>query len=58
MMKKFAEQLDLMAEEQIVVVIDAKDSALLRTTRVFLVGRVLLSKAFNKERFKHQMLNL
>lgn len=55
---KFAEGLDLMTEEQRVVVIDNHESALLRTDKVFLVGRVLTRKAFNKDRFKRQMLNL
>ena len=40
------------------VVIDEQKSALLRANKVFLVGRVLTRKAFNKERFKRQMVNL
>ena len=54
----FANRLDLTAEEQRVVVIDDKESALLRADRVFLVGRVLSRKAINTERFKRQMHNI
>lgn len=52
MVLKFADRFLLTAEEQRVVVIDDKEGALLRNTRVFLVGRVLTSKTFSKERFK------
>lgn len=58
MVSKFADRFALTAEEQAAVVIDDKEGALLRNTRVFLVGRVLTSKLFNKERFKRQMFNL
>ena len=55
---KFAEGITLTVEEQRVVVIDDHDSALLRANKVFLMGRVLTRKTFNKERFKRQMVNL
>ncbi|KAM1624199.1 hypothetical protein COP1_022337 [Malus domestica] len=42
MVIKFADRLALTEEEQWIVVIDEKESTLLRTDRVFLVGRVLL----------------
>ena len=58
MVMKFADRLALTEEEQRVVVIDDKESALLRADMVFLVGRVLSRKVLNKERFKRQMLNL
>lgn len=58
MVSKFAEQFDLTVDEQRVVVIDDKDSGLLKNNKVCLVGRVFTSKAFNKDRFKKQMLNL
>lgn len=57
MVSKFAERFVLTAEEQ-KVVIDDKEGALFRNTKVFLVGKVLTSKTFNKQRFKRQMLNL
>lgn len=58
MVLKFAERFTLIANEQMAVVIDDRDGALLRTTKVFLVRRVLTSKVFNKDRFKRLMLNL
>lgn len=54
---KFAKRLALTIEEQKVVVINDKESVLLRATKVFLSWRVLTRKAFNKDRFKQQMLN-
>lgn len=41
MLSSFANRLALTEEEQQIVVIDEKESALLRTDHVFLVGRVL-----------------
>lgn len=41
MMIKFVDRLAFTEEEQWVVVINEKGSALLRTNRIFLVGRVL-----------------
>lgn len=35
-----------------------RESALLRANKVFLVGRVVTRKVFNKKRFKRQMMNL
>ena len=58
MVMKFAEGMALTVEEQRVVVIDEQESALLRTNKVFLVGRVLTRKAFNKDLFKRQMVNI
>lgn len=49
-MMKFADRLAFTEEEQKVVVINAKASTLLRVDRVFLVGRLLSRKVFNKER--------
>lgn len=58
MVMKFANRLALTMEEQRVFLIDDKDSALLHADKVILVRRVLSCKAFKKERFKHQMLNM
>ena len=58
MVMKFADAMALTIEEQRVMVIDELESALLRAKKMFLVGRVLTRKAFNKERFKRQMVNL
>lgn len=41
MVSKFTERFALTAEEKRVVVIDDKESVLLRNSNVFLVGRVL-----------------
>mgnify|MGYP003366609363 CR=1 FL=1 len=40
------------------VVIYDHESTLLKTNKVFIVGQMLTRKAFNKEQFKRQMLNL
>lgn len=37
------------------IVVDKKDGLLLKTSEVFLVGKVLTRKSVNKERFKKQM---
>lgn len=57
MVLKFAKRLAFTIEEQRVVVINDKESALFRATKVFLSWRVLTRKTFNKDRFKQQMLN-
>lgn len=58
MVESFAARLTLTSEEQMVVLVDDKEGAFLRMTKVFLVGRVLCPKPVVKERFKRQMMHL
>ncbi|KAB2610032.1 hypothetical protein D8674_021305 [Pyrus ussuriensis x Pyrus communis] len=58
MVESFAARLTLTSEEQMVVVVDDKECAFRRMTKVFLVGRVLSPKPVVKERFKRQMMHL
>lgn len=51
----FSARLALTEEEQQIVVVEKKDGLLLKTTKVFLVGKVLTRKPLNIERFKKQM---
>lgn len=58
MVETFAARLALTTEEQRVVVADAKEGSILRTTKVLLVGKVLSHKPVVKERFKRRIMHL
>ncbi|KAM3018537.1 hypothetical protein FF2_002264 [Malus domestica] len=58
MVSKFFEQFVIMKDEQQILVVDAKEASTLSSSKVFLVGKVLIHKPFNKETFKRQMGNL
>ncbi|KAM1625788.1 hypothetical protein FF1_014184 [Malus domestica] len=44
--------------EDMILVVDANEASTLRSLKVFLVGKVLTQKPFNKENFKRQMRSL
>ncbi|KAM3000960.1 hypothetical protein FF2_037309 [Malus domestica] len=58
MMEKFAARLTLTTEEQKVVVIDDREGLSLKTSKVFLVGKLLSYKPVVKDRFKRHMMHL
>lgn len=58
MVENFAMWLALTTEEQRVVVIDDKEGFVLKTTKAFLVVKVLSRKSISKERFKRRMMHL
>ncbi|KAM2133402.1 hypothetical protein COP2_002676 [Malus domestica] len=49
---KFAGKLAITEDEQKIVVVDRDEALALRSSRVFLVGEVLMRKPLNKENFK------
>ncbi|KAM1306669.1 hypothetical protein ACFX2H_009024 [Malus domestica] len=58
MVSKFSGQFAFMEDEQHILMVDAKEVLTLRSSKVFLVGKVLTQKPFNKESFKRQMQSL
>lgn len=55
---KFSGKFAITEEEQEVIVIDKQEVDSLKSSRVFLVGKVLTLKSFNKESFKRRMQTL
>lgn len=55
---KFYGQFAVTENEQQILVGDAKEASALRSSKVFLAGKVLTQKPFNKENFKLQMWSL
>ncbi|KAM1764986.1 hypothetical protein ACFX11_004170 [Malus domestica] len=58
LMANFAGRFAITEEENKLIVVDQMEAATLKSSRVFLVARVLSHKAVNKEAFKQQMRNL
>ncbi|KAM1305899.1 hypothetical protein ACFX2H_008354 [Malus domestica] len=58
LMSKFAARLAVTEAENEIIVVDKRETLTLKSSRVFLVGKVLSSKLVNKEGFKRHMRNL
>ncbi|KAM1109681.1 hypothetical protein EV2_009384 [Malus domestica] len=58
MVSKFSGQFAFTEDEQHILMVDAEEVLTLRSSKVFLVGKVLTQKPFNKESFKRQMRSL
>lgn len=58
MATRFAARFAITKEKKEVVVVHRREALAFKSSRVFLVGRVLSVKPVNKERFKRQMRNL
>lgn len=57
-MSKFVARFAITEAEKEVIMVGKREASALKSSRVFLVGRVLLSKPLNKEGFMRQMRNL